>query len=76
MASAELTQAQTMLAAYIAAEQAVLTGQSYTIGQRSLTRANLSEIRKGRNDWQAAVNRLVNGSGQGPRVTRIVPRDY
>ncbi len=31
---------------YVEAEQAVLSGQSYTIGNRQLTRANLSEIRK------------------------------
>lgn len=31
---------------YVEAERAVLSGQSYTIGNRQLTRANLSEIRK------------------------------
>ena len=30
---------------YLEAEQAVLTGQSYTIGNRTLTRANLATIR-------------------------------
>lgn len=30
---------------YVEAEQVVLTGQSYTLGDRTLTRANLSEIR-------------------------------
>lgn len=30
--------------AYLAAEEAVLTGQSYTIGNRQLTRANLADI--------------------------------
>lgn len=34
------------LALYAAAEQAVLTGQSYTIGNRTLTRANLDTIRE------------------------------
>ena len=31
---------------YIEAEEMILTGQSYRIGDRSLTRANLSEVRK------------------------------
>lgn len=38
------------LKAYYEAEQAVLSGQSYTIGNRTLTRANLSEIRKAIDD--------------------------
>ncbi|WP_432643389.1 DUF6148 family protein [Acidaminococcus sp.] len=37
---------------YLEAEQAVLTGQSYTIGNRTLTRANLATIR-------AAIDDLV-----------------
>lgn len=31
---------------YVVAEEAILTGQSYQIGDRRLTRANLSEVRK------------------------------
>ena len=33
------------LTLYLEAEEAVLAGQSYTLEERSLTRANLSEIR-------------------------------
>ncbi len=39
---------------YVEAEIAVLSGQSYTIGGRTLTRANLSEIRKAIDDLEAA----------------------
>lgn len=39
---------------YLEAEKAVLMGQSYTIGNRQLTRANLSEIR-------AAIDDLIAG---------------
>ena len=39
------------LALYMDAEAVVLTGQSYTIGGRSLTRANLADIRKGVDYW-------------------------
>ncbi|SDP00443.1 DUF6148 family protein [Selenomonas ruminantium] len=39
---------------YLEAERAVLTGQSYTIGNMTLTRANLSSIR-------AAIDSLIAG---------------
>lgn len=39
---------------YLEAEKAVLMGQSYTIGDRTLTRANLSTIR-------AAIDDLIAG---------------
>jgi hypothetical protein len=64
-----------MLSLYLAAEEAVLTGQSYSIGNRSLTRANLGEIRKARQEWETTVARLTNGT-RGARVMRVVPRDY
>lgn len=41
-----------MVAAYVAAEQAVLAGQSTRWGDRSLTRADLAEIRNGRKEWE------------------------
>lgn len=44
--------ASEMVALYTAAEKAVLKGQSYMIRGRSLTRADLSEIRAGRLEWE------------------------
>lgn len=38
------------LARYLEAEKAVLMGQSYTIGNRTLTRANLTSIRNAIDD--------------------------
>lgn len=73
MASVTLSQAQSMLRKYLAAEEAVLKGQSYTIGTRSLTRANLSAIVKERKYWQKMVDNL-SGSGS-MRTRRFVPRD-
>ncbi|PPT44528.1 primosomal replication protein PriB/PriC domain protein [Xanthomonas arboricola] len=49
--------AQEMLTTYQQAEIAVLQGQSVRFGERMLTRADLAEIRKGRQEWQAAVDR-------------------
>lgn len=51
-----MSTATDMLALYIAAEQAVLKNQSYSINGRTLTRANLAEIRAGRHEWEAKVN--------------------
>lgn len=59
-----MSQATDMLALYIAAEKAVLNGQSYAISGRSLTRANLSEITKNRAYWQGIVNK-ENAASQG-----------
>lgn len=42
------------LAQYLEAERAVLSGQSYTIGNRTLTRASLATIR-------AAIDSLLAG---------------
>lgn len=51
-----MSTATDMLAAYIAAETAVLAGQSVALGGKQLTRANLAEIRRGRAEWQARVD--------------------
>lgn len=50
-----MSTATDMLAAYLAAEVAVLKGQSYRLGDRQLTRADLAEIQRGRQEWQRAV---------------------
>ncbi|WP_017123157.1 hypothetical protein, partial [Xanthomonas vasicola] len=58
--------AQEMLTTYQQAEIAVLQGQSVRFGERMLTRADLAEIRKGRQEWQAAVGREA-GAGRRAR---------
>jgi hypothetical protein len=73
--SSELSTAQAMLSAYIAAEQAALRGQSYALNGQMVTRADLAEIRKGRAEWQGKVNRLSTGQSTGMRVLRVIPRD-
>ena len=67
-----LTQAQTMLDLYIAAETAILQGQSYTIKDRTLTRASLASVTKERARWAQIVCSLTRG---GIGVKRAVPRD-
>jgi hypothetical protein len=68
----DLERAKKHLNAWLDAELAVTTGQSYSIGSRSLTRANLSEISKQINYWRREVSRL---EGKGRRARRFVPRD-
>lgn len=65
------------LDAWLTAELEVTTHQSYTIGSRSLTKANLSEIRQQIECWRNQVARLENIEKRGGRnrVFRAVPRD-
>jgi hypothetical protein len=59
------------LTLYLEAEEMILRGQSYKIGNRSLTRADLaavqSEIRK--------LETAVENNGVTRRTFRFVPRD-
>lgn len=72
MAGITLAQAQTRLDEYLAAEAAVLAGQSYKIGEREMRRANLAEIQAGIKIWDARVAEKAAISTGGKRS--IVPR--
>ena len=61
MAGITLAQANTQLTSWLAADTAVATGQSYSIGGRSLTRANAKEIRDNITFWDKHVKRLTRG---------------
>ncbi len=65
------------LEAYYEAEKAVLAGQSYSIGSRSLTRANLMWIRQQIKELENLCDELEAAlKGQGRRrAYRITPRD-
>jgi len=77
MASERLIQVKARLAAYYEAELAVLSGQAYTIGSRSLTRANLVEIKKAIDELEKLVVEIESAdNGKGRRYAfRITPRD-
>jgi hypothetical protein len=69
-----ITKKETRLAAYYAAETAILGGaQSYSIGNRSLTRADLKNIQEMIRRLESEIIKL----GRGNRITahRVVPRD-
>ena len=73
MAGITLLQAQTQLDAYLAAETAVLTGQSYEIAGRKLTRADLDSIQKGIELWNGRLVMLSNQArGRGRSRTVVV----
>lgn len=69
-----LAQAENMLSLYLTAEQKVLIGQAYSIGDRSLTRADLKWIAQERKKWEDKVKDLTN-SRTGPSIKRVLPRD-
>lgn len=76
MAWITLDEARSNLKLWLDAERAAATGKSYTIGNRSLTRADLEDIADRIKFWRAEVARLEAGRGEGMRVLRVVPRDF
>lgn len=58
-----MSTATDMLAAYMAAESALLLGKTTTFQGRTLSMENLQEIRKGRQEWERRV--AAEQSGQG-----------
>ena len=77
MSAINLETAQKHLDAWLEAEMAVTNAQSYTIGNRTMTKANLTEIRNAITYWENKVNTLANAAKNGGRnrVKRFVPRD-
>ena len=69
--------AQKHLDAWLEAELACTTNQSYTIGSRTLTRADLAEIRNTIKYWAGMVTKLEAAKKYGGRnrTMRIMPRD-
>jgi hypothetical protein len=68
MAAITLLQAQTALAAWLTADAAVATGQSYQIGDRQLTRAHAAEITAKIEYWSAKVEDLSAASAGRSRA--------
>lgn len=50
-----MTTSTDMLAKYLEAEAAVLSGKTVSFGGRTLSSENLLEIRKGRAEWERRV---------------------
>jgi hypothetical protein len=71
-----LAEAKDLRALYLAAIKAIATGQSYTIGARTLTRADLPDVKKSFAEYDQLVDQLTAGCGAGGIPSRrIMPRD-
>lgn len=77
MAGITLETAKRHLDAWLEAELAVTNAQSYTIGSRVMTKADLEEIRKTIDYWNGKVVALENAKKHRGRnrAYRAVPRD-
>lgn len=71
--AAEIATTQSRLTAYIAAESQVLSGQSYTMGNKSLERADLGKIQEQIIKLRSELFTLRRGNRI--RVQRVVFRD-
>lgn len=73
-----LQQAKENLEMWLKAERAIATAQSYTMGNRNLTRANLSEVTKRIQHWENKVAELeMQANGKRMRRTKhFIPRDF
>lgn len=65
------------LETWLEAEEAIATGQSYQIGSRSLTRADLEQVREEMEYWAGKLAEAENADASGGRnrVYHFVPRD-
>ncbi len=73
-----LETARKHLDAWLEAELAVINGQEYTIGSRTLRRANLADIQAQIKFWKSEVQKAEaaeSGKGGRGRIYRVVPRD-
>lgn len=59
---------------YYEAEEAVLLGQEYSIGTRSLKKADLATIRAAIKDMEVQIEALEAGGGKN-KAFRFLPRD-
>ncbi len=56
---------------YLEAEEKILSGQSYRIGTRTVTRADLAAVQKKIGE----IENILNNAGVGSKAVRVVPRD-
>lgn len=75
MAGITLETAQSQLDAWLEAERKVTRGQSYQIGNRMLTYADVTQIGKRIEYWSNKVEELSRKKAGRNRMYRFVPRD-
>ena len=71
--------AQAKLAIWLEADDALATGQEYSIDlsgtRRTLTRVDAGIVHKNIIYWQTRVNRLSGSGSAAPRVRNFIPLD-
>ena len=67
--------AKQKLQMWLDAMDAIATGQSYTIGSRSLTRANLNDIQSQIEYWSSIGTKCESGH-KSIYVQRAIPQDF
>lgn len=70
----EIESVKELLQAYRKCELAILSNQSYTIGDQTLTRANLTQVQKERKSLEAELKKLENKS-KNRKTRRFIPVD-
>ena len=70
MAGITLAEAETKLALWMEADDKVASGQSYSIGGRSLSRADAKMIQENIKFWDRKVKELTDG---GIKVVAVTP---
>lgn len=73
MANEALERARRRLELYYKAEEAILTGQEYTIGSKKLRRADLSDVQAMISKLEKDVKALESGGKN--RAVRAIPLD-
>ncbi len=74
MQEARLERYRKRLSMYYEAEEAVFLNQEYSIGTRSLKRADLSTIRAAIRELEGQIELLENSGGKN-KAFRLIPRD-
>jgi hypothetical protein len=75
MATWTLAEAQAHLDAWVAADLALASGQTASVGGVTLTRVDEQRLASRITFWRREVERLTAGRGPGARIMRVVPRD-
>lgn len=70
-----LTEARRRLQFWLDAEEAIASGQEYSVGTMALTRADLGAVAKRISYYEARVAALESDRGLGARVVNTIPRD-
>ena len=73
MAGIDLAMAESKLNGWLEADAALQSSQSYSIGTRTLTRADASEIRENIEYWNNWVTKLSRTGARANRIKGGVP---